>query len=231
MPLSRDDAGTDPVAKGDFLTVAQAAEALGVSTPRLRRLLARPEWAERTETRTRQTRTGTRTGTVLNRSLLDVVRADLESMGAPVEGPLPETEREREQFGTRTGTGTRTRQNENGNESNGSGELFQLREKLAALTAERDGLKERLTDTQAERDAWKGQAGSYGERLTLALEALRQAQDETRAARLVPAGRGPGLIASQETTGGDSGATTPQKAADAPPAPRKAPWWRFGKGG
>jgi len=199
-----------------FLTVAEAAQELGVSAPRLRRLLTRPEWSERTETRTRQTRTGTRTGTVLNRSLLDALRADLESMGAPIEGPLPETEREREQFGTRTGTGTRTRQNENGNESNGSPELFQLREKLAAITAERDGLKERLTDTQAERDAWKEQAGTYSERLGEALRALQQAQDEARAARLMPAGRGPGLIASQDAQNGDSTGATAQSGASAP---------------
>lgn len=195
-----------------FLTVAEAAQELGVSAPRLRRLLTRPEWSERTETRTRQTRTGTRMGTVLNRSLLDALRTDLESTGAPVEGNPPKAEQEREQFGTRTGTGTRTRQNENENESNGSPgagvhhamppELFQLREKLAALTAERDGLKERLTDTQAERDAWKEQAGKDGERLGEALRALQQAQEETRAARLI-GGREIRQVESSETPAKD----------------------------
>ena len=109
--------------------------------------------------------------------------------------------------------------------------LEQERSRSAVLEAEKKGLEARLTDTQAERDAWKEQAGKDGERLTLALEALRQEQEQARAARLLPSGRGPGLIASQDAQNGDSTGATPTRAADAPPASSKRPWWRFGKGG
>lgn len=37
-------------------------------------------------------------------------------------------------------------------------ENAQLREQVAHLTAERDGLEKRLGDTQADRDAWRAQA-------------------------------------------------------------------------
>lgn len=186
----------------DLLTVQEAAEALSVSAPRLRRLLTRPEWSQRTETRTRQTRTGTRTGTVLNRSLLPELRKALNSVGAPVDGEgkpaevrTSDTEREREQDATETGTRTRTVRNENGNESNGSGadpDGSDWRARALVAEAEKEGLIARLADTASDRDAWKAQAQE-------AMELARAAQDEARAARLI-GGRGPVQIEAGEVS-------------------------------
>ncbi len=53
-----------------LLTVADAAARLGVTEQRLRRLLAREEYAPRTVTRTRRTRTGTRQARMLPEALV-----------------------------------------------------------------------------------------------------------------------------------------------------------------
>ena len=147
--------------EADLLTVQEAAEALSVSAPRLRRLLARPEWIARTETRTRQTRTGTRTGTVLNRSLLPELRAALEAFPSTIE-----RERERDE------TGTKQEQNRNENATqDDDGSDWRARALVAEARAE---LLER------ERNDWKEQAAG-------ALEALQRAQDAERSARLIGA--------------------------------------------
>jgi hypothetical protein len=158
-----------------------------VSAPRLRRLLARPEWIARTETRTRQTRTGTRTGTVLNASLLPELRASLETSGAPIdaEGKPEERERERDETGTRTRTGTVRNENENATQDD-DGSDWRARALVAEARAE---LLER------ERNDWKEQAAG-------ALEALQRAQDEARAARLI-GGREIRQVESSETLSED----------------------------
>lgn len=108
-------------------------------------------------------------------------------------------------------------------------ELEKERSRSAVLEAEKKGLEARLTDTQEDRDAWKAEAGTYSERLGEALRALQQAQDEARAARLLPSGRSAALIASQETAGGDStGASAPGGASA--PSPRPKRWWPFSRG-
>ena len=56
------------------LTIAQAAQRLGISERHLRRLLARPEYADQTRTLTRTTRTGTRTSAGLPAALLESLR-------------------------------------------------------------------------------------------------------------------------------------------------------------
>ena len=186
------------MAEPEFVTVAEAAEALSVSAPRLRRLLARPEWSERTETRTRQTRTGTRTGTVLNRSLLPELVIALESTGAPVdvEGKTEERERERIATGTRTGTGTVRNENENATQ----GEDWRTRALVAEARAE---LLER------ERNDWKEQAAG-------ALEALQRAQDEARAARLI------GGREIRQVEGFEASGEPPATQEDKP-----RPWWAY----
>jgi len=73
------------------LTVSEAAAELGTTQPRLRRLLVRPDFAGRTQTETRETKTGTRTATVVPVSVLDDLRAALEA------APVREQKQEREQ--------------------------------------------------------------------------------------------------------------------------------------
>lgn len=195
------------MADEDLLTVQEAAEALSVSAPRLRRLLARPEWSQRTETRTRQTRTGTRTATVLNRSLLPELREALETSAAP--SSTIEQERERDA----TGTGTDRNENENAPDW-----------KTRALIAEseRDGLTARLADTASDRDAWKAQAQSL-------TEALQRAQDEARAARALSS-RSAMQIEAAPTPSGDSSPVSSGGVIPSPPSQAERPWWRFWKG-
>jgi hypothetical protein len=198
----------------DLLTVQEAAEALSVSAPRLRRLLARPEWSGRTETRTRQTRTGTRTATVLNRSLLPEIREALaegtnlrETSGAPSSTIEPERERDA------TGTGTDRNENENAPDW-----------KTRALVAEseRDGLTARLADTQTDRDAWKAQA----QELT---ESLRAALDEVRSARALSSRPTVQIEASGHSSASQSEDSGLVKGIT-PPAPEVRLWWQFWKG-
>lgn len=85
-----------PGAPGELLTVAEAAARLGVSLPRLRRLLARPENAACLTSVTRETRTGTRTATAIPFSFLSELKALCEREKAPQR---PQ-EREREQIHT-----------------------------------------------------------------------------------------------------------------------------------
>jgi len=72
------------------LTVSEAAAELGTTQPRLRRLLARPDFAGRVHQQERETKTGTRTATVVPVLLLDDLRAVLEA------APIREQKRERE---------------------------------------------------------------------------------------------------------------------------------------
>lgn len=78
------------------LTIAEAATRLGVHERRLRRLLTRPEYAARTVTETRRTRTGTRTATALPVDLITDLSAFFERQSAP-EPPVEETVSERGQ--------------------------------------------------------------------------------------------------------------------------------------
>ena len=75
----------------EFLTIAEAATRLGVTIPRLRRLLARPQFAPYCKTVARQTRTGIRTATVIPVSVLSSIQIDATQ---PVER---EHKQEREQ--------------------------------------------------------------------------------------------------------------------------------------
>jgi len=84
------------------LTVSEAAAELGTTQPRLRRLLARPDFAGRVHQQERETKTGTRTATVVPVLLLDDLRAALETRAAGTErargaGPVREQKQEREQ--------------------------------------------------------------------------------------------------------------------------------------
>ena len=109
-----DDGGDETV-----LTIAEAAVQLQVTLPRLRRLLARPEFTAVLAKQERVTRTGTRTSTVIRESVLIVLNAALRGEGVPLAHI--EREREREQV-------------HNGNE-NGNALLEQLQSEVQFLRA------------------------------------------------------------------------------------------------
>lgn len=206
-----------PEALGEFVTVAEAASALGLSERQVRRLIARLEPTDKRQDSNRlhkgqpvalvrllsvealQKREGESTGKANGQQEAGPVG----STGKPTAGPV--------------------------------GEVLQLAPDIAQKLADaekRAAVAEARADLlERELGDWKEQAGTYSERLGEALRALQQAQEETRAARLLPSGRGPGLIASQETTGGDSGGASVPSGVSAPsPRPKRA-WWQFGKAG
>ncbi len=96
-----------------------------------------------------------------------------------------------------------------------SEDLAILREQLARVTAERDGLTARLADTQAERDRWQEQARE-------AMEVARAAQDQERAGRLLGSSRAPVQIEASGLTAGDSGEVSSAGGGIVPPAPVEA---------
>lgn len=65
-------------AAAEFVTVADAAAQLGTNLPRLQRLLKRPEFAAHAIKQERSTRTGTRTVTTVNVSVLPLLRVALD---------------------------------------------------------------------------------------------------------------------------------------------------------
>ena len=86
----------DSLAHNDFVTVAEAAQELGVTVPRLRRLLARPDFARHVTERERRTRTGTRTSKGVPVTVLVSLREALERPEAQEASAEPERERENE---------------------------------------------------------------------------------------------------------------------------------------
>lgn len=83
-------------------------------------------------------------------------------------------------------------------------------------------LRARLADTQAERDRLAALLEREGERLTLALEALRQAQDETRAVRAISARASVGLIEPQGAQNGPIQGDSVPEAPMEPPTAKEA---------
>ena len=109
---------------------------------------------------------------------------------------------------------------------------------LAALRAERDGLKERLADAQkaaadtaSDRDAWKEQAARLDTRLAEALEALQRSQDAERSARLIGQRPAPMLSPLETADGSQSSPDVPGGTIPSPD-PGKRPFWaRWKRGG
>lgn len=100
-----------------------------------------------------------------------------------------------------------------------SEDLATLREQLASVTAERDGLTARLADTQADRDAWKEQARE-------ATLLARVAQDEVRSARLI--GQRPmQQIEALETPGGSQSSPDVPSGVIDRTEQEKRPFWAF----
>jgi hypothetical protein len=73
----------------EYLTVAEAAERIGFTIPRLRRLIARPPYVQHCRTVSRETRTGTRAAVVIPVSMLAEMASGRHER--------PQQEREREQ--------------------------------------------------------------------------------------------------------------------------------------
>jgi len=80
----------------EIVTIAEAARRVGITEQKLRRLLARPEHAGRTLSRTHRTRTGTRRATVLPEGLIADLRSLLEretnATGTGTQGAEPSEE-------------------------------------------------------------------------------------------------------------------------------------------
>ena len=70
--------GVPPSPPDSWLTVAEAAKRLGVSIPRLRRLLARPEFASCARQVTHETKTGTRTAMAVPVPVLPALQTAIE---------------------------------------------------------------------------------------------------------------------------------------------------------
>lgn len=106
------------------LSIAEAAQALGVTETRLRRLLTRPEWQGRTVTVTVATVTGTRSRTVLPvevlEALFSVFHTEDGENGTKMAPKRPKVEHYR----TVTTTPTVTLSNDNGNGGNGNDNVF-----------------------------------------------------------------------------------------------------------
>lgn len=79
---------------------------------------------------------------------------------------------------------------------------------------------------EARAELLERELGDWKEQAREALHALQQAQDDARAARLMPAGRGPGLIASQDARNGDSTGESVPSGVSAPPKRSLWPWRR-----
>lgn len=195
-----------PEALGEFVTVAEAAKALGLSERQVRRLIARLEPTDKRQDSNRlhkgqpvalvrllsvealQKREGEPTGKTSGQQEAGPVVTTGKPTAGPVETPVDLAQK-----------------------------LADAEKRAAVAEARAELLERELGD-------WKGQARE-------ALHALQQAQEESRAARLMPAGRGLGLIAPQESAGGDSGGDSVPSRGSAPPAQRRSllerirGWW------
>ncbi len=190
--MTGEDAAQDVA--DDWVTVAEAAARLGVTVPRLRRLLARPEWSKLTGTRTRTTATGTRTSVSVPVLLLPELAVALEaplrqrdlssmpvggdewipppSWGTPTVIHLPDEDE------TETGTGTGTRR---GNVDSGPDASWRERALVAEarvelLAAERDRLATALEREQENTRAALAHLADSDARLASVLAATGRVQ-------------------------------------------------------
>ena len=130
--MSEDDANEN--SSGDTVTVSlsDAAARLGITLPRLTRLLKRPEFVAGITKAERQTRTGTRTVTLISVSVFEAIRLTLG-------------EQEREQFGLK-----RSRSGEAGQEGQLPPLAMQILAEREARLADKDAEIERLMRTLTE---------------------------------------------------------------------------------
>ena len=199
----------------EFVTVSEAARALGLSERQVRRYAGRLAESDRptpdattgpSPARVRLSALALLAGKVISEeSTPEKASGFIEEASGPSPAPAVHDDRPPAES-VRPVSGPLV-----------SEDLATLREQLASVTAERDGLTARLADTQTDRDAWKEQAQTL-------TEALRAAQDEARAARLI-GGRPMQQIEAQNLTGGDSGADeVPGGGIDSTDR-RQRPWW------
>ena len=198
-----------------LLTIQEAAEALGIHEKRLRRLLARAEYRDRTQTGTRETRTGTRTVSLLSSLLIADIRARLDMVPSTWSGDNTDrdgygdnvdADKDTSKNTDRTGTGTQT-------EKVQTPQNTMVRVSVAGLTA----LYEQRLEAQRE---------TYELRL-VAKDDVIASKDETIAAlKLALSER---QAAPSGLTAGDSGGDTAQGGGIVPPDSVTRPWWAFWK--
>ena len=216
MPEAEPMRGAGPAEA--FLTVAEASERWGVSTRRVRHVLERSAKHSANVPQTRQKTFRTKTG---ERS---AVAYPADWIGALLT--------KNEESALHQERSANTPNIPHGNIPKQGAETFQHSApersdeddwKTRAMVAEARAelLEKAITDTQAERDAWKEQATRDSERLGEALRALAQAQDETRAARLI-SGRTVQQIEAEQQTLIPASGESPEKKED-----KSSPWWAF----
>ncbi len=151
----------------EFVTVAEAARALGLSERQVRRYTSQLQPTDKRQDSKRQHK-GQPVGLVRLLSVESLLKSDLRrgestgianghASGVPVEPTGKPTD---------TPVGSVPV------------ELAEALQRAAVAEARAELLEKSVTNVQAERDAWKEQTGSL-------TEALRAAQDEARAARVI----------------------------------------------
>lgn len=203
--------------ESEFVTISEAARALGLSERQVRRYAGRMAESDRLTSGSSPAR--------VRLSALALLAGKVivgESTPEEVTGSSPASVGHDDRLSAESvrpvSEGSNLRQSGVVSE-----DLATLREQLASVTAERDGLTARLADTQTDRDAWKEQAQTL-------TEALRAAQDEARAARLIGARpmqqiEAPGLAGgdSGEVSASGGGITTPSISEE----PKRGFWARL----
>jgi hypothetical protein len=202
-------------APSELLTVAEAAARLSVSIPRLRRLLARPEFARYTTSQARETKTGTRTSLAVPVSVLPLLADGMERERTKTAESFPFS------FGAEDGAaGTK--------ETGGAMPAL-----AAALLTEKDARIDALTGAlEHERNTTR--------RLTEALEQAQANLQREQSLRLLTHTEaqelaGPQTEAAPEDSGDFSGFSgTPTRAGEGEPSEvsdKKKGWWtRLWKG-
>ena len=155
---------TVPTPEPESVTISKAAETLGVTLPRLARLLKRPEFAASVSKGERQTRTGTRTVTLVRVSVLDALRRALfeteneaKTDDEAKEEAGPEQKRKQKREHLHGGDERYRYRSDEGAREDGSGQLPALAQmllsereaRLADKDAEIARLSRTLADTQA----------------------------------------------------------------------------------
>lgn len=203
--------------ESDFVTVSEAARALGLSERQVRRYAGRLAESDRP---TPDATTGSSPARVRLSALAllagKVIAEESTPEKASGSSPAPAGHDDRppaESVRPVSGVASGPLVSE---------DLATLREQLASVTAERDGLTARLADTQTDRDAWKEQAQTL-------TEALRAAQDEARAARLI-GGRPMQQIEAAGLAGDAQSAVSSAGEGITTPSASDRSWWQFWKG-
>ena len=196
---------------GDFVTVAEASERWSVPARRIRHVLERSVKRGETPPETLQKTFRTKTG---ERSAVAYPVAWLGTL-IDVENPQAET-LQRSAF-ERSANEAKQIAEPLQRSAPERSELSDWKARALVAEARAELLEKSVTDVQAERDRWADQGASL-------TEALRAAQDEARAARLMPS-RPAMQIEPLETPRADSSEGTGSGGGIVSPGTEKRPWW------